>query len=52
MAGIRLIGTWRYRMISRDDFPKHLHVLIFNALEAVFVGDRIHNPPKPREAVG
>src|SRR5450432_3343774 len=40
-----------------DDFPgrfsaKHLHVVIFNALEAVFVGDRIHNPPKPREAVG
>src|ERR1700682_3061027 len=46
----------RYLEIS-DDFPgrfsaKHLHVLIFNALEAVFVGDRIHNPPKPREAVG
>src|ERR1700730_430088 len=46
----------RYLEIS-DDFPgrfsaKHLHVLIFNALEAVFIGERIHHPPKPREAVG
>src|ERR1700730_16239227 len=46
----------RYLEIS-DDFPgrfsaKHLHVLIFNAPDVVFVGDRIHHPPKPREAVG
>src|ERR1700731_1349074 len=45
----------RHLKIS-DDFPgrfsaKHLHSLIFNALEAVFVGASIHNPTKTREAI-